>query len=444
MKKVLALIFAVLMLAGLMVGCEGGSGGAIEISVLNYLDLSDPTASGDFEKIWDAFEEANPDIKLIREDSFNEPFHEKTEAYAAAGELPDVIFCWPSGRSTTLHTQKLLYDLAPLVERDGLASSYGSGILDPSAQAGGYLAMIPQGVTATNAFFVNHEVLEECGLTPAKTYSELVAQVPVLKANGYETIIMPNEDTWVMQSCLFSLVAGRFCGEGWDQKILDGQAKFTDDDFVAALAFIEQMYKDGVIEKSSLAIGYGEGPGLFATNKGAYYIDGDWRVSAFLTDEETGEALFTPDQQKNISITVFPEIDVAGVQIPAKTNTVVLGTGWGINADIDEDKLEAAWTLVKWLCGQEVLTYMLDSGQLSAPSRIDVNMDGLDLEPLQVAMANLSNEYDRATVVIDGSFEGPVYTPLNDGLQALGNGDITPEEVAELVQAAFEDWKAMQ
>jgi raffinose/stachyose/melibiose transport system substrate-binding protein len=98
----------------------------------------------------------------------------------------------------------------PLVRRDGLASVFTPVSLDPSQQGAGYLGMITRGLTATNAFFVNMEVLRDCGLQPAKTYSELVAQVPVLKAKGYETIIMPCEDTWVMQSCLFSSIAGRF------------------------------------------------------------------------------------------------------------------------------------------------------------------------------------------------------------------------------------------
>ena len=60
---------------------------------------------------------------------------------------------------------------------------------------------------------------------------------------------------------------------------------------------------------------------------------------------------------------------------------------------------------------------------------------------MQVALANLANQYDKATVVIDGVFEGPVYTPLNDGLQAIGMGTQTPEQVAQATQGAFEAWK---
>lgn len=439
-KRLSALVVAMLLLLSMTAVVAEEQ---VELRVLNYLDLTSPNSAEEGKVVWEAFETAHPNIKLVIQNEFNEPFHQATEAYAAAGNLPDVMYVWPSGRSTTLHTKNLLKDLKPLIERDGLASSYIALAMDPTQQASGYISMLSNGVTATNAFFVNMEVLQDAGLEPAKTYSELVAQVPVLAAKGYDTVLMANQDSWVMQSCLFSLIAGRFCGEGWEQKILNGEAKFTDPDFVAALNFVKQIYDDKVIDPATLAVGYGEGPGLFATNTAAYYIDGDWRAGDFITDASTGEALITPERQANFKITVFPEIDVEGVKLN-RSNTAVLATGYAINAALEDGsaKLEAAWELVKWLVGKDVLTYRLSTGGLPSPSRTDIDYASLDLEPLQVAIGNLANDYDKATVVIDAAFEGPVFNPLNDGLQAIGLGSQTPEEVAQNVQAAFEAWQA--
>jgi raffinose/stachyose/melibiose transport system substrate-binding protein len=254
---------------------------------------------------------------------------------------------------------------------------------------------------------------------------------------------MPNESTWVMQSCLFSLVAGRFMGEGWEAEIHSGARKFTDSDFIAALNFIKSMYDDGVLNPSTIAIGYGDGAGLFAAGTAAYYIDGDWRVGDFLTDQTTGVALIDPEDQKNILVTVFPEIDVPGVKFN-RSNSVVMGTGWAINANLEDGspELEAAWKLVKWLTGKETQTFLLESGGISTPTRTDIDVASLPLEPMQIQAADLAGEFDISTVVIDAAFEGPVYTPLNDGLQAIGLGKMTHEEVAEITQDAFESWKA--
>jgi raffinose/stachyose/melibiose transport system substrate-binding protein len=443
MRKTITGILIVLLLASVLTSCKKKEADKIELRVLNYYDMTAAAAAEEIPVVWEAFEKANPDIKIIREDLFNDPFHNKTEAYAAAGQLPDVMYAWPSGRSTTLHTRKLLKDLGPLVQKDNLSSVFTAAALDPSGQASGYMGILPRAITATSAFYINLEVLNACGLQPAKTYAELKAQVPVLKAKGYDTILMANVDTWVMQSCLFSLVAGRFCGEGWEQTILSGQAKFTDPDFVNALTFIKTMYDDGVISKNTLTTGYGDVVGLFASNKGAYYIDGDWRVAAFVTDKSTGQALIPPDKQKNIQITVFPEIPGAKFN---KSDSVVLGTGWGMSAAIPSGsaKEEAAWRLVKWLSGKEVQSWLLETGGIATPTRSDINVGSLKLEPMQVAVGNLAKEYDKSTVVIDGAFDGAVHVPINDGLQAIGMGTQTPRQVAETTQKALEAWKAAQ
>jgi raffinose/stachyose/melibiose transport system substrate-binding protein len=446
MKKIflLAVVFALVVGTVFAAGDSQSKGrGQIELRVLNYLDMTSANSSDEVTRVWEAFEKANPDVKIIREDLFNEPFHNKVEAYAAAGQLPDVIYAWPSGRSTTLHTQRLLKDLGPLIAKDGLATYTVPSALDPSAQGAGYLAILPRAVTSSHAFYVNNEVLRDAGLSPAKTYAELKAQVPVLRAKGYDTIAMANQDTWVMQSCLFSLIAGRFCGEGWEKKILSGQAKFTDPDFVAALNFVKTIYDDGVLTKATLTTDYGSVIGQFATNKAAYLIDGDWRVGAFITDKSTGQAVISPDRQKDIQITVFP--DIAGAKLNKSTSTI-LGTGWGINAKIPagSPQEDAAWRLVKWLSGKEIQTWLLNTGGVATPTRTDIDAGSLSLEPMQKAIGNIGKEYTTGTVVIDGAFHSDVYTPLNDGLQEIGMGTRTPEQVAQTVQRAFDTWKAAQ
>ncbi|MDR0377323.1 MAG: extracellular solute-binding protein [Spirochaetaceae bacterium] len=438
----LLILMPIIALASCSKRDSAAEGGALELRVLNYLDLTSANSSDEITKVWDAFSQANPDVRVVREDLFNEPFHNKVEAYAAAGQLPDVIYAWPSGRSTTLHTQKLLKDLSPLIQAEGSAyvSEFLPGALDPAAQGGGYVAILPRAVTSSHAFYVNTEVLADAGLTPATTYDELKAQVPVLKAKGYDTVLMANQESWVMQSCLFSLIAGRFGGENWDQAILSGAAKFTDPDFVNALAFIQAMYADGVLSQATLSTDYGSVVGQFGTNRGAYLIDGDWRVGAFITDSSTGQAVISPDRQEKIQITVFPDIPGAKLN---RTTSGILGTGWGMNANIESgsDKEKAAWKLVNWLSGKEIQTWLLETGGIATPTIVTIDVGSLNMEPMQKAISNLGSQYSTTTAVIDGVFHSDVFNPLNDGLQELGLGTKSPEQVAMDVQQAFDNWK---
>lgn len=437
------MIVLLFMFAGSFGACKRQSAGQTELWVLNYYDTTTASAADEITLVWDAFKKANPGITIIREDAFNNPFHDKVDSYVLGGRIPDVIYAWPSGRSAVLHTRRLLKDLGPLVQKDNLVSLYSATALEPSGQASGYLGILPRAITATNAFYINLEVLDDCGLEPANTYEELKAQVPILKARGYETVLMANADFWVMQSCLFSLIVGRFCGKDWEQKILSGQASFTDSGFIAALDFIKTLYDDEVLSKATLTTGYDEVVEQFAANKGAYFIDGDWRVAAFVTDKSTGEALIPVERQRNILISVFPEIE--GVKFN-RSNSVVLGTGWGINAGIPAGsaKEEAAWRLVKWLSGKEIQEWLLETGGIAIPTRTDIDVGSLRLEPMQVAVGNLGKEYDVSTVVIDGAFNEAVYTPVNEGLYAIGMGTKTPRQAAQTIQSAFDAWKAQQ
>jgi len=442
-SKIAKGVIAALIICSVFLGCKKGGADGKTVTVLNYADMTVANTAADQQWTWGTFRSNNPDITLVIEDLFNEPFHQKTEAYAASGNMPDVLYVWPSGRSTSLHQNRLLKDLAPLINRDGLRSQWNPIAMDPSQQASNYQAMIPLTMTNTNIFIVNKEVLDAVGLTPAKNYAELKSQVPKLRAAGYETVIMCNAEPWVMQSCLFSLVAGRFGGADWHEKILNGQAKFTDADFVNALNFIKSLYTDGVLAASSLGVTYGDGPGLFATNKGAYYIDGDWRIGAFITDSSSGQALITPARQVNFPVTVFPEIEGAKLN---RSSSVVLGTGWAMAASIPagSEKEEAAWKLIKWLTGVEVQTLGVEHAAYSVAANMRVDASKLDIEPMQRAAAASVNDYDTATVVIDGVFHSDVFNVINDVLQEIGLGSRTPQQAAEAVQRAYDTWKASQ
>jgi raffinose/stachyose/melibiose transport system substrate-binding protein len=439
-SKISGILLIVMIAAAVFTACKDDGK---TLRVLYYLEASAPNAVADANLWFSTFEKNNPGVKIKRENLFDEPYHDKMRTYASTQKLPDVMYVWPSGRSGYLHDQKLLKDLGPFIARDNISQYYIPLTMDPSQQQAGYMAMIPQGITTTHAFFINMEVLNAAGLQPARNYDELVAQVPILKAAGKEVIMIPAKSDWVMQSCLFSMIAGRFCGPGWEQKIHSGQAKFTDPDFVAALDFVRRLYADGVISRAAVGVEYDDGPGMFANNQGAYYIDGDWRVGAFLTDSSTGQALISPAKQENIRISVFPEISGAKIN---SSSSVILGVGYAMSAAIPagSEKEEAAWELVKWMTGKEVSTLRTERGGTPTPSRTDLDFASMKLEPMQKAIGNLGNEFETATVVIDGVFSSDVYTPINTGLIEIALGNKTPVQVAQETQTAFDTWKARQ
>lgn len=439
-KKVVFTVLIALFVAGLLFASgtmETTQNEKVTLTVLNYMDATTPGYAED-KAIWQKFSDDNPDIEIVKEELTNEPFHQKLAAYVAGGTLPDVMYMYPSGRSSILHSKRLVKDLEPLLGKEFL-SHFVASVVDPSGQNAKYLAELPQSICYSTVMFVNTRLLKELGLEVPKTYEDLKAMVPKLKAKGIQTVLMANKDDWVMQSCLFSTIAGRFCGDAWFDDVKAGKAKFTDQCFIDALKFIDTMYKDGVLSRNTIQIAYGEAPALFASGKAAFLIDGDWRQNAFLTDKASGTALISPkSQESDYTYMNFPAIK--GERNPGVVSAT-LGCGYGISSAIPSGspKEAAAIRLLKYLYSSEVQTQYLEMGKYVS-SRNDLKSD--KLEPFTLKMMKYYGDNNATCYVLDSALDPEVYTPINSGLQEIGLGTKTPEQVAANVQKVMEAFLA--
>lgn len=428
MKKYLLL--ALVLLAFTAVGASA----ATPLKFLYYADATQAGYQEDMDVFIGQFKAANPDVDLQVEILFSQAYHQKLGAYVASGQLPDVVYLWPTSRDSSklMHDLKLVRDLKPLLGADFL-KPFTPSALNPAAQSSRKLAELPQSFTYTTTVYANKKLLADNGLKLPTTYAEVKAMVTKLKAKGIQTMLLPDGDQWPAQSCLFSTIAGRMVGDSFTDSVLAGRAKFTDKAFVDALTFYATLFKDGVIDKSNMTMGYGDGPGLFAAGKGAMFIDGDWRVGAFLTDKSTGQALISPEAQAT---------DFAFINFPAIPNeknkgtaSGIAGTGLAITTAVKpgSDTEKAAVKLLKWYYGKEVQAMKLATGAF-IPTRTDVlNFEGL--EPFNKSINDYKNTL-KPTYVLDGVWHPDVFNTLNAGLQAMGLGTETPAALAVKLQAA--------
>jgi raffinose/stachyose/melibiose transport system substrate-binding protein len=423
---------SLLVIAGLASFAMGQ--GKVKLTVLNQIDATQAGYTED-RAIWAKFEADNPDIAIEKEELFNEPFHDKVRAYIAAGQIPDVQFMWPSGRSTELQQKGLTKDLGPLLGKDYL-KLFVPAAVDPNNQLSHKLAELPQSVTYTSVMYVNVALLKRLGLKTPTTYAELKALSPKLKAKGIATLLMANKDQWPMQSCLFSTISGRLLGDQFIDKVLAGEAKFTDKGFVDALTVVQNLYKDGILSQDTLQLGYGESPALFAAGKAALLVDGDWRLGNFLTDKASGVALIESARQRSdFELKAFPALP--GEKNPGSVSAIV-GVGYGISSAIPSgsDKEKAAVKLLKYLYSPEVLRARLEIGAF-IPSRLGIKSERL--EPMTTKMIDFYSSIPKTTYVLDGVLPATVTNPLNEGLQAIGLGTKSPSDVARDMQAKVDE-----
>ena len=417
-KKLFCLVVALVFVSSISV-CVFSQEKEVELTVLNYLDITSPEA-----KAWDATVEAfnakYPNITLKIENSFGEAYHQKLAALAAAGDLPDVMYLWPGGRSAEIYRNELTEDLYPFLGPD--KDKFVPAAVAP--QWDGKLYELPIGITATHVMYVNTKLLSDLGLTMPKTYDELVAMVPKIKEAGLYPILMPNKAAWVMQSCLFSVLVGRIAGQDWLDALIAGEASFTDQEFVDSLALVKDMYDTGLLPPQSIQLEYGDGPNLFATGRSPFMIDGDWRVGAIAP-------LLSEEEQENFELTVFP--DIAGQKGESGSTSTVAATGFGMKAGLTGDKVDAAWKWIYFFAGPQAAEIrLIEQGMI--PTYI-MDLSAYDISPLAVKRGAFYPEHS-GTYVLDDKITGEPINILNTGLQELALGNTTPEKLAAEIEAA--------
>jgi len=417
-KKLFCLVMALVFVSSISV-CVFSQEKEVELTVLNYLDITSPEA-----KAWDATVEAfnakYPNIRLKIENSFGEAYHQKLAALAAAGDLPDVMYLWPGGRSAEIYKNELTEDLYPFLGAD--KDKFVPAAVAP--QWDGKLYELPIGITATHVMYVNTKLLIDLGLTMPKTYDELVAMVPKIKEAGLYPILMANKAAWVMQSCLFSALVGRIGGQDWLDALIAGEASFTDQEFVDSLALVKDMYDTGLLPPQSIQLEYGDGPNLFATGRSPFMIDGDWRVGAIAP-------LLSEEEQENFELTVFP--DIAGQKGESGSTSTVAATGFGMKAGLTGDKADAAWKWIYFFAGPQAAEIrLIEQGMI--PTYI-MDLSAYDISPLAVKRGAFYPEHS-GTYVLDDKITGEPINILNTGLQELALGNTTPEKLAAEIEAA--------
>jgi raffinose/stachyose/melibiose transport system substrate-binding protein len=425
MKK---LIIAMLMVAVVSIGAMA------QKTTLNFLYYIDATAAGytEDQQFWQQFKDANPDIDLQMEILFSQPYHQKLASYIAAGQVPDVVYMWPTSRDSSklLHDNKLMADLNKVLGKDFL-SAFSPAALDVNQQSSHQLSELPQSFTYTTTVYVNKKLLADNGIAMPKTYADLKAMVLKLRAKNVQTVLLPDGDQWPAQSCLFSTMVGRYLGDAWVDQVRTGKVKFTDKSFVNVLDQYKKLYDDGIINISNIQMGYGEGPALFAAGKAAMIIDGDWRVGTYLTDKATGKALIDPKAQAtDYELVNLPALP--GEKFPGAVSAIA-GVGLGISKDAKGAKLDAAVKLLKFYYGKEFQTMKWETGAF-VPTRQDLKSD--KLEPLSLKLPKYYATNTKTCYVLDGALDPSVFNILNAGLQSVPLGAETSAQVAKKMQDA--------
>jgi len=395
---------------------------------MHFQNVANRELSADIDAMYtmiEKFKAENPNVTIEETMMDQADYHVKMQAQAAAGDLPDVFFL--KGSWTTMFVDNEA--VAPINEYlDALPfkDQYRSGIFDAVNRDGQFYGS-PFQFAITSVVYYNADLWKKAGYDSfPTTWDEVFAANEKFKEMGVYTIALGNRDKWPYESCILSALGDRFTGTEWTNSIIaqDGAAKFTDQPFVDALALSQKLATSGVFNPDFNTITNEQAQSYFLDGKAATCIEGYWALSRL-------ESLGTPEFLANMKLTLLPGVD-GGKGSAGSTSG---GCGWylAVNSQLEGAKKDAAMALVFAITGQEFSNYLAENyGLAGACVTGDVDVTKFP-ETTQDYLKLMTTA--QFTPIYDILMEGSVIETMNAGLQDLLNNTVTPEALAEAIQA---------
>jgi raffinose/stachyose/melibiose transport system substrate-binding protein len=394
----------------------------VELSLLHFHtpETSDNNVENrGYHAMKEKFLAEHPNVVLHETTLQQADYHTKMMALAAANEMPDIFFTKGSWVQN-FYDNNLMADLTGKID----TSVYRDGIFTPFTRDGKILAS-PIQFTVTSVVYWNQAMFADIGYDHfPTTWDELLDANEKFKAKGVTMFALGNKDKWPFESCIISTLGDRFTGTDWTQSIIlnDGKAKFTDPEFVDTLAYSQAMAPMFNIDFN--AINNEQSDNLYGTGKAAATLEGMWTISYFLANADE-------DVLANTQLALLPSVP----NMKGDANASSGGAGWSqsVSSKLTGAALDMAIEYVKATTGVEYCEYIMkDSGMLG---QCEVPVADKDTLPV------ISQRYldfvggVKLVPIYDIQMDGAVIDVMNSKIQELLSGTVTPQAVAEAIQA---------
>lgn len=290
-------------------GSSSGSGGN-KIHVLVYGDSSNKVE----RQIIDEFNKTSK-VKAVLDTIPGANYQQKLQTIISTKQAPDVFFNWGSGSIAPFVKAGLLLPLDDFIKKDpGLKNNFLPAVFN-AAVVDGKAYGVPMRGTQPVLLFNNQKVLKNAGVTPPKTWNDLLAAVKKLKAKGVTPIALGGGDQWPTLMW-FEYLYDRIAGPGLFQKALDGdKSAWASADSKKALSMLKDLVDAGAFGKNFDSVKQTDGgtAALLGKNKAGFELMGSWEYSQEQTD-------FPKFAKSDLGYSAFPDIpggkgnplDVAG------------------------------------------------------------------------------------------------------------------------------------
>ncbi|MCU6793057.1 extracellular solute-binding protein [Paenibacillus sp. WQ 127069] len=425
------LLIVVISLSGCgkaLPGNETGPAGKIKLT-FGHFKVSESKGDQLFRQTLEAFRKEHPEIDLVEEAIAHDPYRIKMTTLGASGELPDLFIAngsmlidyIPKGYAGTFNEA---LDKDPQWKNSFLPNSFDE------FNTNGNIYGVPIQMFSVHVIYYNKDIFDKVGITSfPQTWDEFLAAIKKLKNNNYIPITMGNKSNVPVGSTLFGTLADRFTGVDWFKAQKAGTAKFTDPDFVKALATLQDLAKMGAFNPDINSIDGDQANTLYFNKQAAMTINGAWTTAAITEN--------APDDIKKATLLATLPPVPGGKGDP---KAVAGGSGWslGYNGKLTGEKRDAALAVIKKLSDEAYGKQLIESNGQPA-----IKVSSYD----QNKVSSLGQQYfkfvsdKKYTPIYDIQLSPALVEAIYKGIQDLLIGTVTPEDLAKKIQTVRDSQK---
>ncbi|MBO2444307.1 ABC transporter substrate-binding protein [Actinomadura nitritigenes] len=264
-------VLAPLALAGCGGSASGGSGGN-SVSMAHY--FSDSLGSTAFKTIVPlCTKETGHDVK--NSPIQHEAFKDSILVQLAGGNPPDLFSYWAGAKTQYLVDQKRMAPLDDVWTKNKLDDVIPQSLSKASADYNGHKYLLPFDYHYVGMFY-NPKVMKKAGITTMpKTWDELMAAAAKLKAAGITPFALGSKEQWPAQFW-FDYLLLRTAGPDYRQKLMAGQASYTDPQVKTAFSMWKEVFDKGYFNDSPNGIDWQGAADMVAKGQAAMTLNGTW------------------------------------------------------------------------------------------------------------------------------------------------------------------------
>ncbi len=237
----------------------------------------------------DAFEAANPDIK-VKWNNFDREGYKSAIRNFLIADAPDIAVWFPGNRMAPFVDAGLFDPVDDVWDENNFREELASSI--PTTTRDGKLWGVPYRVAGW-MLFRNDTLYEEAGVEPTDNWDEFLANCEKFAAMDVDCVTTGTRDLWPGAG-LFDLINMRVNGYEFHMELANGEIPWTDDPVRAT--FTEWGKLAPYITKDHAALGWDEAAARLSSGKAANMLIGTFAIKTFrsggMTDDTLGMQAF--------------------------------------------------------------------------------------------------------------------------------------------------------